>query len=179
MRDEAAPAPRGAEQATPPGLSDTTHPRGGAPDANAIYNFHGEEESNANASPTSPTQTDRELRGAVRAFTAQYYRDLNASPAVGVERYYRVRTSRRMRVTRRPRHSTQCTAVPQLYRNALLKCFVCPERPERVCVSNAAARACTHPSRLYHGVPRHAGRRDAHAGRRNDAPPQRRYRFGR
>jgi hypothetical protein len=41
-------------------------------------------------SPESPSQSSRELRAVARAFTAQYYRDMNTAPCL-VRRYYTVR----------------------------------------------------------------------------------------
>lgn len=42
------------------------------------------------ASPESPSRSSRDVRAVARAFTAQYYRDLNNAPS-RVKRYYTVR----------------------------------------------------------------------------------------
>ena len=52
-----------------------------------------EEPRNENpcSSPESPSQSSRELRAVARAFTAQYYRDMNSAPSRVIRRYYTVR----------------------------------------------------------------------------------------
>lgn len=42
------------------------------------------------SSPESPSRSSRELRASVRAFTSEYYRDMNTAPS-RVRRYYTVR----------------------------------------------------------------------------------------